>query len=92
MNTNTLALQYPPYFFDSALTSKEKLGLCQYTYNFSLFHVIEEDKITEHCYEAEKPETCHNVDDCVLQVKFPCNNQIFIDKPESKSKVYIPNP
>ena len=48
------------------------------TYYFSLFHVIEEDKITEHCYKAEKPETCHNVYNCVLQVKFPCNKDFLI--------------
>ena len=52
----------------------EKSTLFVSTYNFSLFHIIKEDKITEHCYEAEKPKTCHDIDNCVLQVKFPCNN------------------
>ena len=52
----------------------EKTTLFVSTYNFSLFHIIKEDEITEHCYEAEKPKTCHDVDNCVLQVKFPCNN------------------
>ena len=42
----------------------------QFTYNFPFFDVVEEDEIAEHSDEAEEPESSHNVDHRVLQVKF----------------------
>ena len=39
-------------------------------YNWSLGDIVEEDEVAEHGDEAEETESSHNVDHCVLQVKF----------------------
>ena len=43
------------------------------SYNFTLRDIVEEDEVTEHCDEAEKTKSSHNVDHRVLQIKFSCN-------------------
>ena len=43
------------------------------TYNFSLWHVIKHDEVTEHRDEADETETRHNVDHCILQTELSCN-------------------
>ena len=41
-------------------------------HNLSLRDIVEEDEVTEHCDEAEKTKSGHNVDHRVLQIKFSC--------------------
>ena len=38
-------------------------------YNLPLLDVVEEHKVAEHGDEAEQPQTGHDVDDGVLQIK-----------------------
>ena len=38
-------------------------------YNLPLLDVVEEDKVAEHGDEAKQPQTGHDVDDGVLQIK-----------------------
>ena len=39
------------------------------TYNFPLLNIIEKNEITKHCDKTEKPQTSHDVNHCVLQIK-----------------------
>ena len=39
-------------------------------YDWSFGDIVEKDEVTEHGDEAEKAKSSHNVDHCVLQVKF----------------------
>ena len=44
------------------------------THYFPLFDIVEKNKVAEHGDEAEQSKTSNNIDNCVLQIKFACNN------------------
>ena len=43
------------------------------THNFSLFNIVEKHKITEHGYKTEQTQTCYYINNCIFQIKLPCN-------------------
>ena len=44
------------------------------THYFPLLDIVEKNKVAEHGDEAEQSKTSNNIDNCVLQIKFACNN------------------
>ena len=41
------------------------------SHNPSLRNIVEEDEVTKHGNEADKPKPSHNIDDCVFKIKLP---------------------